>query len=187
VVKTGKGAGVVSVTPPGPDFPAGTLVNLTAVPGSRSTFAGWRGACTGIAPACKIIINSNKTVSAAFEPRMFTISATSGQGGTISPAGQVRVGIEANQFFRIEAAPRFRIADVVVVGGSLGPVGHHMFTGVMGDHTIRASFTPIVYSLRVTVSGRGKGSVTAEPPGNTLRSGTVVTLTATPDRGSIFE
>src|SRR6185503_9084423 len=47
------------------NFDSGTVVSLTATPGSGSTFAGWSGACTGTG-ACSVTMNSAQSVSATF-------------------------------------------------------------------------------------------------------------------------
>jgi uncharacterized protein (TIGR03437 family) len=61
----GSGVGSISANPPGPSYPAGTVVTLTATPNAGSTFAGWSGACSGTA-SCTVSMNSNQAVTAAF-------------------------------------------------------------------------------------------------------------------------
>jgi hypothetical protein len=41
-------------------------------------------------------------------------------------------------------------------------------------------------TLSVEATGSGSGTVTLDPPGGTYEAGTIVTLSATPDEGSIF-
>jgi M6 family metalloprotease-like protein len=50
------------------DYPeaASTTVTLTAVAGSRTTFAGWSGACTGTASTCTVTMSTDRSVSANF-------------------------------------------------------------------------------------------------------------------------
>jgi hypothetical protein len=69
-----------------------------------------------------------------------TITASAGSGGSITPGGAVVVNDGASQSFAIAADPGYVIADVLVDGGSVGPVASHTFTGVYADHTISASF-----------------------------------------------
>jgi M6 family metalloprotease-like protein len=58
------------------DYPksTGTMVTLTAKPGSRSTFTGWSGACTGTSLTCTVTMSGNLSVNASF-------GKTSGGGG----------------------------------------------------------------------------------------------------------
>jgi len=70
----------------------------------------------------------------------FTITASAGSGGSISPSGAVNVTQGANQSFTITPASCHHIADVLVDGGSIGAVAGHTFTNVQANHTIAASF-----------------------------------------------
>ena len=73
-------------------FNAGTVVTLTATPGSDSTFQGWGGACSGTG-TCTVTMSSNQTVTAAFQAiQRATLNLgviNNGGSGTItsSPAG----------------------------------------------------------------------------------------------------
>lgn len=84
VQKTGTGSGRVTSSPAGIDcgttcvgtFSAGGQLTLTAQPGPTSNFAGWFGACNGVAP-CAIDMNAPATVQAAFEPNYANLRVTS--------------------------------------------------------------------------------------------------------------
>ncbi len=86
----GSGSGAIKSFPTGTSFPAGTIVGLTAVPSTGSTFAGWSGACSGTG-ACKITMSSNQSVTATFNLAVYdlTVSLTGTGSGTIalSPEG----------------------------------------------------------------------------------------------------
>ena len=69
-----------------------------------------------------------------------TITASAGEGGTISPSGSVSVADGADQTFTIQAADGYQIADVLVDGSSVGAVESYTFSAVTADHTISASF-----------------------------------------------
>jgi hypothetical protein len=58
-------AGIVCPTSCSTTVDKGTRVRLTAVPGPRSRFAGWSGACAGKA-TCTLAVNSDSAVAAAF-------------------------------------------------------------------------------------------------------------------------
>ncbi len=81
-------------------------------------------------------------IIASFAPDSFTITATAGTGGTISPSGAVSVNYGASQTFAITASPGYRISDVAVDGSSVGVVTSYTFTSVTAGHTISASFMP---------------------------------------------
>ena len=82
------------------------------------------------------------TIVASFAPDAYTITATAGTGGAISPSGAVTVNYGASQTFIITANPGYRISDVKVDGSSVGVVSSYTFTSVTADHTIAASFLP---------------------------------------------
>ena len=71
----------------------------------------------------------------------YTITATAGEGGSITPAGEVSVKEGASQTFAITASEGYAIADVLVDGQSVGAVDSYTFENVTANHTIAAVFT----------------------------------------------
>jgi MBG domain-containing protein/List-Bact-rpt repeat protein/Regulator of Chromosome Condensation (RCC1) repeat protein/Big-like domain-containing protein len=67
ITTTGSGTGTVTANPPGPAYTNGTVVTLTATPGSGSTFNGWSGDASGTASSVQITMNGNKSVTAEFD------------------------------------------------------------------------------------------------------------------------
>jgi hypothetical protein len=86
-------------------------------------------------------------------PSQFVITATAGTGGTINPLGEIRVNSGADQIFTIAPETGFQIADVKVDGTSKGAINSYTFPTVTSNHTIDASFAPLVNGF-VTVSGK---------------------------------
>jgi hypothetical protein len=70
----------------------------------------------------------------------YSITASAGSGGTITPSGAVTVNSGADQSFTIAADTGYSITDVLVDGASAGAVANYTFTKVTADHTIEASF-----------------------------------------------
>lgn len=74
--KTGSGSGTVTSLPPGINcgptcavtFNAGTAVTLTATPAPYFMFAGWSGRDSTSTNTCHIAMNSDRSVSATFNP-----------------------------------------------------------------------------------------------------------------------
>ena len=74
VSKGGNGSGTVSSTTPGIDCGSACTrsyldyqsVTLTATAGTRSTFTGWSGACTGTAPTCTLAMSEARSATATF-------------------------------------------------------------------------------------------------------------------------
>jgi C1A family cysteine protease len=76
----------------------------------------------------------------------YTITASAGTGGTISPSGSVTVSQGASQTFAIAASSGYQIAGVTVDGTSVGLVSSYTFSNVTANHTIAATFVPAAVS-----------------------------------------
>jgi hypothetical protein len=90
-------------------------------------------------------VQTNHTIAASFEAHIptYTITASAGAGGTISPNGAIVVVQGYNQTFTISPSNAFTIADVLVDEVSVGAVTSYTFTDVQTAHTIAASFAAI--------------------------------------------
>ncbi|MBK7366529.1 MAG: T9SS type A sorting domain-containing protein [Candidatus Eisenbacteria bacterium] len=88
-------------------------------------------------------VTAAHTIAASFTATAsnFTITASAGTGGTISPSGAVSVAAGASQAFTIAANAGNTILSVLVDGASVGAVTSYTFTNVQAAHTIAASFT----------------------------------------------
>ncbi len=73
----------------------------------------------------------------------YTITASAGEGGAISPSGSVRVRRGSDQTFTITPDEGYEIADVLVDGESVGAVRSYTFENVRSRHTIEAIFEEI--------------------------------------------
>lgn len=70
----------------------------------------------------------------------FEIKASAGEGGEITPNGNVTVQAGESQTFAVQADPGYLIKDVLVDGESIGAVTSYIFENVTKDHTIQALF-----------------------------------------------
>ena len=73
----------------------------------------------------------------------YTIKASAGEGGGISPDGRVRVSRGSDKTFRITPDAGYEIADVLVDGESVGAVSRYTFETVRKNHTIEAEFRAV--------------------------------------------
>src|SRR5204862_3089791 len=84
-------------------------------------------------------VQASHTISASFTANSpFTIAASAGTGGSISPSGSVSVNCGANQTFTITPNSCFAVANVLVDGVSQGAVTTFTFSNVQANHTISA-------------------------------------------------
>jgi hypothetical protein len=71
----------------------------------------------------------------------YTINASAGANGTISPSGQVSVTSGANLTFRFAPASGYKVANVLVNGSSVGALSSYTFSNVTASQTVQATFT----------------------------------------------
>jgi hypothetical protein len=62
-----QGSGSVTLSPAGGAYAPGTVVTLTATPGSGYGFAGWSGDLSGFANPATVVMDADKAVTARFE------------------------------------------------------------------------------------------------------------------------
>ena len=77
--------------------------------------------------------------------RTNTITATAGEGGTITPAGATKVPFGRNQTYVITPMPGYEIDTVVVDGKDKGAISEYTFNRVLSKHTITATFKRIAW------------------------------------------
>jgi len=88
----GTGHGTVKLNPPGPAYPDGTVVTLTADPSMGSSFEGWGGAATPTgSDTARVLMSQNQSATATFDVEHYTLTihiAGNGRGSvTASPGG----------------------------------------------------------------------------------------------------
>ena len=88
----------------------------------------------------------------------FTITATAGEGGSITPSGPVTVNEGADQSFTIIADDGYQISYVLVDGYSVSVESSYTFENVTADHTIHASFAAVP-NYTITSSAGDDGSI----------------------------
>ena len=91
-------------------------------------------------------VNATHTIDASFAINTYTITASAGAGGSISPNGVTTVNSGAGQAYTISADGCSSIADVLVDGVSQGPISTYTFSNVTANHTISASFSTSTFT-----------------------------------------
>ena len=85
-------------------------------------------------------LSASHTISATFSQITYTITATAGANGSISPSGAVSVNYGTNKSFTMTPNSGYAIADVVVDGFSQGGITGYTFNNVMASHNISVTF-----------------------------------------------
>ncbi len=126
-------------------------------------------------------VAANHTVSVSFVAApTYSIVASAGEGGVISPSGTVLVSQTWSRTFTITPLQEYVISSVVVDGNSVGAVSTYTFKNIAGNHTIAANFSKVPYTI--TASAGTGGSIS--PSGAvTVLSGSSQTFTITPADG----
>ncbi len=121
---------------------------------------------------------TDMTISVSSAPTAYTITASAGSNGSISPSGAVSVNSGSNQSFAITPATGYHVAGVLVDGSSVGAVSNYTFNNVTTTHTISATFAINTYTLTYTAGANGTLTGTASQTVNYNTSGTAVTAVA---------
>ena len=113
---------------------------------------------------------------------MYTITASAGNGGTISNAGSTIVNCGEDITYTITPDEGYMISDVLVDGQSIGTVCSYPFTNVVSDHTISATFELIPAGEVVIVVNADAEGGSVNPTGTqTITEGDDFAFTVTPD------
>lgn len=140
--------GSVAITNPTADnkYIEQSVIELTATPMDDSyRFARWWDNNTE--NPRNYTVNENRAVSAVFEKKTFTITATAGDNGSITPAAVSTVTYGSNRTYSIMANNGYSIDNVLVDGESVGFVESYTFEDVRKNHTISAGFVARDYKV----------------------------------------
>jgi hypothetical protein len=213
VTRAGSGSGTVTSSPAGiscgatcnASYASGTAVTLTATAASGSVFAGWSGGgCSGTGP-CAVTLTATTTVTATFNPApppsvSLTVAKAGTGSGTVtsSPAG-ISCGATCSASYvsgtavTLTATPASGSVFAGWSGGGCSGTGPCAVT-LTAATTVTATFTVPTVMLTVSRGGTGNGTVTSSPAGincgaicaAAYANGTLVALTATPAKNSLF-
>ncbi|GGD88792.1 DUF6528 family protein [Paenibacillus nasutitermitis] len=94
----------------------------------------------GLSVTVTVSINARSDTPAQVTPVTYTVTASAGANGSISPSGAVKVTSGASQTFTIKANDGYKIAGVTADGQNIGIVSTFTFHNVTDSHSISASF-----------------------------------------------
>jgi hypothetical protein len=108
-------------------------------------------------------VTANHIIAVSFAMKTYTVSASAGNGGSISPSGAVAVNYGDSQSFSIAPHSGYHVADVKVDGVSQGAITSYPFTNVTADHTISATFTVNTNAITLTIDTPSNGAEIHRP------------------------
>ena len=121
----------------------GTAITAPADPTkSGYTFAGWTPEIPATMPAENLTVTAHWRYNGGggSSYSYYTIKATAGAGGSISPSGNVSVREGRDQTFTITPDKGYAVANVKIDGKSIGAVKSYTFENVRRTHTIEVIF-----------------------------------------------
>ncbi len=129
-------------------------------------------------------VTANHNIAASFGVNTFTITASAGANGSITPSGAVAVVAGASQGFAIRPATGYHVLGLTVDGGAVAADTSYVFSNVTADHAIAATFSADQFAL--VVSAVGGGTVTKSPDLASYAYGSSVVLDAAAVAGWAF-
>jgi uncharacterized repeat protein (TIGR02543 family) len=174
-------------------------VVVSATADSQSVFSGWSGDCSGTNITCTVTMLDDRTVTATFT-RIYTASVAkegNGSGAVTSVPAGIDCGATCGyQFFPGTLVTLTATEDTGSVfngwAGDCAAAGHTCVTTMDAEKYITPTFTLITYTVAVSKTGDGAGSVTSTPAGidcgetcsAIFNYNTSITYTASPITGS---
>ena len=92
-------------------------------------------------------VSANHEISATFAINTYTITASTGDHGTIAPTGTTTVNYGATPTYTITPDAGYKVVDVLVDGASVGPVTSYTFSAVSANHEISARVAINTYTI----------------------------------------
>ncbi len=128
-------------------------------------------------------VTTGHTIQVTFKLKQYTITASAGSGGSISPSGNISINHGENKTFTFTPNTGYEI-NQVLIDGTNNPTavsnGNYTFENVTTEHTIEATFKLKQYTI-TTLAGNG-GNIS--PSGNSsINHGENKTFTFTPNTG----
>ncbi len=125
-------------------YEEGTSCTLIAMANPTYTFVSWteNGAVVSTDEQYTFTVERDRNLVAVFSQGLFyTITASAGGNGSITPEGEIMVNPGEDKTFAIIPNSGCRVSKVLVDGVDVGPVESYTFRSVNANHSIRAQFS----------------------------------------------
>ncbi|HWQ65359.1 MAG TPA: PKD domain-containing protein, partial [Methanospirillum sp.] len=115
--------------------------------------------------------------------REWIIEADTGQGGTLSPSGNLTYPEGTSQTFTLRPSGGYRITDLIVDGASQGPQPTYTFTNIVQKHRLSARFgiirgdTPVITGVSPAKGVQGTARQDVTITGKNFEQGARVSFT----------
>jgi len=172
--------GSINKNPDKATYTHGETVTLQAVPAEEYNFLNWSGDMAGSTNPATLVMNSNKSVTAAFAANTYTLQTNATNGSVTRTPDQASFTSGATVTLIAVSATGYSFSSW---SGDLSGTAASATITMDGNKSVTAAFTANAYTLSVSASN---GTVTVSPSRQTYTHGEVVTLTAVPSVGYSF-
>ncbi|MCD7844517.1 MAG: hypothetical protein LUG57_01395 [Oscillospiraceae bacterium] len=128
----------------------------TATPASTSVLSGLLTSATATPSTATMPPVATSSATTPVSVTTYSITVTSGNGGSISPSGVVSVEEGGSVTFSITPNNGYEISQLLIDGTSVSPGSSYTFSNITSNHTIYAVFQPAATATETPVP-------TAEP------------------------
>lgn len=156
------GLGVDSVPSVTSSYAQGTSVHYTCSITLPLEYQGLIVTVDGVSSGVNgdIVMNGTHTLSVSASPRTYTLTASAGAHGSISPLGVTTVGYHGSQTYTIAPNAGYRILSVLVDGLNVGTPSTWTLSNIESDSVIVANFTALpTFTLTVNLGSGTSGTV----------------------------
>lgn len=125
-------------------YEEGASCTLIAIANPTYTFVSWteNGAVVSTDEQYTFTVERDRNLVAVFSQGLFyTITASAGGNGSITPEGEIIVEPGQDRAFTIIPNEGWRISKVLIDGVDMGPIPSYNFRNVHENHSIRAQFS----------------------------------------------
>lgn len=174
--------GEITLSPDAGPYAPGELVTLLATPNAGWSFGGWSGDFTSSAPRITLSMNGNKSLTATFTQNRYQVSLSTDGAGSAAPSPS-QSDYAFNELVVLSATPSTGWRFVHWDGGVISATNPAMLM-VNGNAAVSATFVQDRYILQADTVGLGAVAVSPNKTGYLFDE--IVTLTATPGQGWLF-
>ncbi len=100
-------------------------------------------------------MTANHSIRVTFAIDQFTITASAGSNGSISPSGTVSVNYGLNQTFNFTPSTGYHVDSLIVDGVNQASASSYTFNNVTANHTIRVTFAINQFTITATAGSNG--------------------------------
>lgn len=126
----------------GGTYNQGTSCTVHATANTGYSFVNWteNGNQVSTNANYTFTVNGNRNLVANFSQNTYTIQASAGANGIITPSGTINVAQGANQTFAMIPNTGYEVQAVYIDGNSVGVLTSYTFTNVTANHQIYVTF-----------------------------------------------